>query len=105
MSTYFDRYEQFKNNGEVKPIPGITILNSSSDKTTVYKLGTTRLDILSQRYYGNPYHGWLIMAANPQFGGLEWDIPNGQVIRIPFPFNDAIERYNKEIDRHINLYG
>jgi hypothetical protein len=105
MPTYYDRYKLFKNNGEVAPIPSILVKPSSQDKTAVYKLGHTRLDKLSQEYYGNPYHGWLIMAANPRYGGLEWDIPNGEVIRVPFPFKDAIDRYNKEIERHITLYG
>jgi hypothetical protein len=36
-------------------------------------------------YYNNPYGGWLIMLANPEFGGLEFNIPNQTVIRIPFP--------------------
>jgi hypothetical protein len=25
-------------------------------------------------YYNNPYGGWLIMLANPEFGGLEFNI-------------------------------
>lgn len=105
MAEYYDRYQRFKENGSVRPIPGIIINATGEDKSVVYKLGHTRLDKLSQEYYGNPYHGWLIMIANPKFGGLEWDIPNGEVIRIPFPFKDAIDRYNKEVERHILLYG
>lgn len=105
MAEYYDRYQRFKENGGVRPIPGILINTSVEDKSVVYKLGYTRLDKLSQEYYGNPYHGWLIMSANPKFGGLEWEIPNGEVIRIPFPFKDAIDRYNKEVERHILLYG
>ena len=102
---YYDRYKQFKVNGETKPMPGITISNGPEDEEVLYKLGNTRLDKLSQRYYGNPYHGWLILAANPKFGGLEWEIPDRTLIRIPFPFKSAIERYQNEVDRHITLYG
>lgn len=105
MAEYYDRYGKFKDNGNVKPIPGILVTPSDQDKSVVYKLEQTRLDKLSQEYYGNPYHGWLIMAANPKWGGLEFNIPHGEVIRIPFPFKDAIERYNKEVERHILLYG
>jgi len=105
MPAYFDRYLRFKSNGEIKPIPGILVLDGPEDKTVVYKLGQTRLDKLSQKYYGNGLHGWLIMAANPRFGGLEWNIPDGEIIRVPFPFKEAIDRYNKEIERHILLYG
>lgn len=105
MAEYFDRYEEFKENGNVKPIPGIVINNKPTDKQIVYKLGKTRLDKLSQEYYGNPYHGWLILLANPQFGGLEFNIPNREVIRVPFPFTSAIERYYSAVNLHINLYG
>lgn len=105
MPEYYDRYEDFKKEGSVKPVPGIFLDNKPSDKKVVYKLGTTRLDKLSQEYYGNPYHGFLIMAANPQWGGLEFNIPDREVIRVPFPFNSALERYTAQIDRHISLYG
>jgi len=102
---YFDRYEQFRENGTVKPVPGIQIPIIPTDKAVVYKTGQTRLDKLSQKYYNNPYHGFLIMAANPQFGGLEFNIPDRAVIRVPFPFDSAIERYIGEVDKYKNLYG
>jgi len=105
MSQYFDRYSKFKNNGEVKPIPGLKIETLSTDKSVVYTLGQTRLDILSQTYYNNPYHGYLIMLANPQYGGLEFDIKNNDIIRVPFPFESAIERYLKSVESYKKLYG
>jgi hypothetical protein len=105
MAQYFDRYEKFRTNGKVLPIPGIFIPVSTEDKSVVYKLTETRLDILSQRYYNNPYHGFLIMSANPQYGGLEFDIKDRDVIRIPYPFESAIERYLAEVERYKLLYG
>jgi hypothetical protein len=105
MAEYYDRYQEFKNNGDVKPMPGIYIPFNNSDKKVVYKLGSSRLDKLSQEYYGNPYHGWLIMSANPQFGGLEFNIPDREIIRIPFPFGSAMERYSEAVKLHLNLYG
>tara|TARA_B100001173_G_C15529844_1_gene354960 strand:+ start:33 stop:353 length:321 start_codon:yes stop_codon:yes gene_type:complete len=105
MAIYFDRYEKFRDNGEIKPVPGITIPSLSTDKNVVYKIGETRLDILSQKYYNNPYHGWLILLANPQYGGLEFDIKNREVLRIPFPFNSAVERYLNEVENYKSLYG
>lgn len=104
MGQYFDRYEKFTSNGEVKPIPGLKIPVSETDKSVVYKLGETRLDILSQKYYNNPYHGFLIMLANPQYGGLEFNIKNNDVIRIPHPFNSAIERYLNSVNIYKQLY-
>ena len=105
MAQYYDRYEKFRDNGEVKPVPGITIKPELSDKQVVYKLGKTRMDKLSQEYYGNPYHGWLIMMANPQYGGMEFSIPDSAKIRIPFPFTNAVERYILEVNKHKELYG
>lgn len=105
MAIYFDRYEKFRDNGKIKPIPGINIPSAITDKNIVYKIGETRLDILSQKYYNNPYHGWLILLANPQYGGLEFDIKNREVLRIPFPFNSAVERYLNEVENYKLLYG
>lgn len=105
MASYVDRYSKFRGNGEMRPIPGITIPESPSDKYAIYKQGVTRLDKLSNEYYNNPYSGWLIMLANPQFGGLEFNIPDMTSIRIPFPFEVAIGNYISEINDHIALYG
>lgn len=105
MAMYFDRYARFKDNGDIKLIPGIKLTPKETDKRTVYRQGQTRLDILSQNYYGSPYYGFFIMMANPQFGGLEWNIPDGEIIRIPFPFKETVEQYLGEVDKHIKLYG
>ena len=37
MGQYFDRYEKYSTNGEVKPLPGIRIPEASTDKKIVYK--------------------------------------------------------------------
>ena len=92
-------------NGDVTPLPGITLEPMLNDKTEVYKKGITRLDKLSQKYYNNPYHGFLIMARNSQWGGLEFDIPDGETISIPFTFNNALKRYQDKVINHIKLYG
>ena len=105
MSDYYDRYSTFRTNGEMKPVPGITIPESDSDKAVIYKQGLTRLDKLSNSYYNNPYSGWLILLANPQYGGLEFNIKDSVSLRIPFPFESAIARYNTEIRKHKMLYG
>ena len=105
MAQYYDRYEKFKTNGVIRPIPGIRIPEAASDKKIVYKLNQTRLDKVSEKYYNNPYHGFLIQMANPQYGGLEFDVPDRAIIRVPFPFESAIERVISAIERHKALYG
>jgi len=105
MAKYYDRYYEFRFNGSMEPIPGISIDLSSSDKNIVYKVGDTRLDKISNLYYNTPYCGWLIMLANPEFGGLEFIIPDQTIIRIPYPFESAIDRYITGINKHKKLYG
>lgn len=105
MGNYLDRYEKFRSNNKIKQMPGIKIPNNGTDKTVIYKKESERLDKLSQQYYGNPYHGWLILMANPEHGGLEFDIPNNTPIRIPFPFDSAINRYISEIKKYERLNG
>jgi len=105
MATYSDRYNKFRNNGQMHTVPGIKIPFSSSDKSAIYKQGVSRLDKLSNMYYNNPYSGWLIMLANPEFGGLEFNIPDSTSIRVPFPFDSAMSRYITEVQNHLELYG
>ena len=105
MAEYFDRYGSFRVNAGMKPIPGLGIPSAGSDKNMVYKQGLTRLDKLSQMYYNNPYSGWLIMLANPEFGGLEFNIPDMTLIRVPFPFDSAVARYITQVTNHKALYG
>ena len=105
MANYYDRYGKFRYDANMKPVVGITIPQSTSDKQVVYKQGSSRLDKMSNMYYLNPYSGWLIMLANPQFGGLEFNIPDLSLIRIPYPYDSAIQRYITELDNHIKLYG
>lgn len=105
MSQYYDRYSRFRSNNSVMPVPGITIPDSDSDKYAIYNQGQTRLDKLSDMYYNNPYTGWLILLANPQYGGLEFNIPDMSSLRIPFPFDSAISRYTTEVNIYKDLYG
>jgi hypothetical protein len=105
MAQYFDRYNKFRVNTEIKPIPGITIPLDAADKYTIYKEISSRLDKLSNTYYNNPYSGWLIMLANPEFGGLEFNIPDSTIIRIPFPYDSALSRYSTGVITHKQLYG
>ena len=104
MAKYYDRYEDFRSNGEVSSIPFIKLTPKSSDKRDVYKQGRTRFDKLSSKWYNNPYHGFLIALANPQFG-MEFDIPDGEIIRIPFPFDATLKQYKEAVIKYKTLYG
>lgn len=102
---YYDRYTHFKSDGKILSTPLITISERSTDKFIVYKLGETRLDKVSQTYYGAPYYNWLILNANPQYGGLEFTINDGDIIRVPFPFLEVIQEFETKTQQYINHYG
>ena len=104
MARYYDRYENFKNNGKLKNLPFLPIPPKNTDQKVKYD-STKRLDIISDDYYGSPYFGWLILLANPEFGGLEFDIPDGTILRIPFPLEPSLQQYQTAVTRHKNLFG
>lgn len=102
---YFNRYNQFLQNGEQKVVPYINLPAKSSDKRHIYKAGITRLDKVSQQYYNTPFFGWLIMQANPQYTGLEFNIPDGAVLTIPFPLLSSLQDYKSSLDNYFFYYG
>jgi hypothetical protein len=99
---YYDRYNDFRVNNTIKSLPYIKIPEQSTDITIQYK-SRTRLDIVSQTYYGTPYYGWLILQANPGYS-MEFDIPDGAAIRVPFPLTNALQSYSQEVSVYNSLY-
>ena len=53
------------------------------------------MDMLSFKYYRSNLYGWLILQANGFID--ENDIPDGSVIRIPFPLEEIIFELQKKI--------
>ena len=100
MASYYDRYSKFKDDGKNQIIPFIKIESSSTDITVIFQKDTMRMDTLSYKYYGDANYGWLIMLANPNFGSLEYNIPDNAVLRIPYPLSTAISRYENAVDKY-----
>ena len=103
--SYYNRYSEFIVNGDFIMVPQISLVRKSSDRRIVYKVGQTRLDKLSQQFYESPYYGWLIMQANPQYGGQEWNIPDSTIITVPFPLMQSLEEYKTKLDQYFLYYG
>lgn len=101
----YDRYEKFRRDGQILHVPYIEIPIKSTDYYTYYEAGKTRFDLLSYQYYGDANYDWLILQANPELGSLEYKIPSGTRIRIPYPLDATIARYNADIDTYEKLYG
>ena len=101
----YDRYSKFRQNGTILHVPFIPIPVRSTDYYTYYEVGKTRLDLVSYQYYGDANYDWLILQANPEYGSLEFMIPDGAKLRIPFPLDTVIAQYNRDVDKYEKLYG
>lgn len=102
---YWNRYSQFLINGEQTVVPFVQIPQKTTDKVYIYKVGRSRMDKISQEFYDSPYFGWLILQANPQFGGLENNIYDGAMLIIPFPLLPSLQDYKAALDNHFYYYG
>jgi hypothetical protein len=45
------------------------------------------------------------MQANPQYSGLETNIPDGAVLTIPFPLVASLQDYKNNLNNHFFYYG
>lgn len=99
------RYDKFIENGRMKLVPFAEIPNSSMDRFEVYQQGLSRLDNISYKHYKDPNYGWLILQANPEVGGLEFNIPSGTLLRIPYPLETSLSAYDNSLKLYDELYG
>lgn len=98
--TDYDRYAILKNsNGTTEPMPFVNLPINSSDKYEYWNTEYSRLDKISQKYYGNPFYDFLILYANNQYLS-EFDIPDGALIRIPFPLQKARADYESILSQY-----
>jgi hypothetical protein len=102
---YYNRYNTFLINGVQTTVPFVKIPPKTTDKVYIYKIGKSRLDKISQEIYSTPYFGWLILQANPQFGGLENNITDGAILTVPFPLESSLLDYKNQLDNYFYYYG
>lgn len=94
----YNRYKSFINgDGSFQEIPFIKIPIKSTDKYVYWDKYNSRMDLISYQYYGDSSYGWLILQANPTLPSLEYMIDNGERIRVPFPLESTISRYENDI--------
>lgn len=98
---YYDRYQSFRVDGDIQKIPKIKIDKADTDLYIVYDKSKNRLDNLSYKYYGDANYGWLLMLANPKYGSLEFEIPDGALYRIPYPIDSALYRYETRVNEYL----
>lgn len=100
----FDRYGMFRANGKIDVVPFVPIRKKETDKYIIYNKSTMRLDKLSYDYYGDPDYGWIIMQSNPDLGSLEGLIPDGVLLRIPYPLSETLNLYTSDIISYKEFY-
>jgi hypothetical protein len=89
----YKRYQILKNDdGTTAAMPFVKLPQNPSDKFEFWNSNIHRLDKLSLKYYGNPFYDFLILYANNIYLN-EFDIPDGALIRIPFPLVKAKADY------------
>lgn len=102
---YNNRYVPFVIDGRQTVVPFVKLTPKPTDKRYIYQVDKSRLDKVSQQFYGSPYFGWLILQANPEYSGLEWNIPDGTVLTIPYPLIPSLQDYKSALDLHFFYYG
>lgn len=106
MENYYNRYSKVMKDGQVfERVPFAAIPKTNSDIYIKYDKSTMRMDMLSYKYYGDPNYGWLILQANPEYSGFEFSIPNGVELRVPYPLDTAISRYESSLNIWLNEHN
>lgn len=100
----FDRYAQFRNGNKIDIVTFGEVPEKASDKFITYEKGVTRLDQVSYQFYGSSSYAWLILQANAKYGSLEFRIPDGVTLRIPYPLNVSLSDYQKSIEKNKEYY-
>lgn len=101
----YDRYSKFRENGAIGIVPFIRIQEKDTDIYIEYDSRNMRLDLLSYKYYYDSGYGWLIMQANPQYGSMEFLIPDKAIVRIPYPLESTLDMYEQGVDEYFRING
>ena len=89
----YNRYALLINDdGTTDQMPFVDLPINQSDKFEYWNTEFSRLDKLSQKYYGSPFYDFLILCANPMYTS-EFDIADGSLIRIGFPLGKVKADY------------
>jgi hypothetical protein len=77
--------------------PGHILIRDRDSDIIINYNTTDRLDLMSMRYYDTPDYWWILLAAN-EFD-FEYDIPDGELLRIPMPLVRVLEDVESSLVR------
>lgn len=86
-------YKSLKDNDSLKDMPPVKIKSRKTDKFIVYNKNLMRLDFIAGEIYEDETLWRLIMWGNPEYT-IEFDIPAGTIIRIPYPLKEVLSEVN-----------
>jgi hypothetical protein len=93
----FYKYLQQPNSPRtLKDMPPISIKKRNTDKFILYDRGKARLDYIAGQVYNDETLWRVIMWANPEYF-VEFDIPPGTSIRVPYPINDVLSEITQQL--------
>ena len=102
MEKEYDRYSVLKSVSPNELMPLVKLPVNGTDKYEYWNSNLHRYDKLAYKYYGNPFYDFLIIYANTEYIN-EFDIPDGALIRIPFPLSKAKSDYIDLLNKYVNL--
>ena len=92
----YNFYSLLKTNDKLKNMPPVEIDRRPTDKSVTYNKQKNRLDTIAGNIYEDETFFRLILWANPQYF-LEFDIPDNEVIRVPWPLQDVLNEVSLKI--------
>lgn len=101
---YYNYYTPFLENEKMTMIPYVKLPVKETDKTYIWNKSVDRLDIVSNKFYGHPYGGKLILMMNATLGTNEDEIPDNALLVIPFPYKESLQRWIDLVNRYKNYY-
>lgn len=101
---YYNIYTPFRLNEKLTDIPFVKLPTKSTDLTHVWNKLSDRMDTVSEQFYSNPFGGKFILMANATICKNEDEIPDGTILVIPFPYNDALQRWLNQVEKLKQYY-
>ena len=83
-------------------MPPVDIDPRETDKRVIYNKTLNRLDTLAGDIYEDETMWKVILWANPNYE-IEYDIPDNEVIRVPWPKREVLDEVTQKIITRKNL--
>ena len=93
-------YAPFRQAETWMQVPFIPVPVLTTDKQEVYVPGVSLMTRVSMKFYGVPYMGKFIQAANPTVIN-EFDIEEETLLRIPFPLEQSLKLFREAVDEYL----